>query len=445
MIDSESKAPSRRRTLLWATVSLLAILSLVIWMLVSNQQVVRVRPHPEFDAFSLKVSSVFPSFRAALGSDENGDGIPEILMTRRDKVGFSLKRSIRSMKLRPKYQADFAHWIASDSGDFIRSQTATQSQSFDVRFNEIGFGEIVRTEADHVPVVVGEVESVWKADHQELEWQGKSYLLSRGGLHMGNRIELREVDSEVIVFERKLERFESVVRSAGLRKQGRFLTIGASEESSDIVFREFRLATMTETSHRVEAASLGLSERGEESLRFLALQSKPNQPLAALLLIERTSGAQLVAIDFATQPARLRPFWDVPGLRRIVLSRNVAAEQIDGQAWVAIATIEPGVKLASTETPKLKLRVRPPSGQAHLTTIPLASIARDPIEDWRVYDLHSKVVPDQDGDGVPDFILLVECTCYRDLAVWFLCSGASGRLIPGKGQRERARIAQNDG
>lgn len=422
------------------TVFALAILGLVAWVLITGDDRVRVQSHASLPAFVLKLSGPGTRFRAKIGTDENGDGVPEVLMTRNEKHGFNLRRSLRSLKIRPEYRADIANWIASDSGELLRTEVATQEQHFEIRASAAGHNQVVRTEIDHDPIALGATETGWRPARANYLWQGEEFGLDGiGHHHLKKRIVLRKREGMTLVFEKELEANEKLIRSAELREQGRLLTSGPVEGGHDWQFSEFRLATMSETAYRVGADALGVSKPGSGSWGYLALQSEPEEPLHALILAEQATGAQVLELDFASQPVTSRLFWDIPGLPPIEIRDNLTFERIEGKPWIAIATIEPRNPRAPGLVPALKLRVRPPSGKPQLTSIPLEVLKSTPSEDWLIFDVHSEPVPDQDGDGTADVFMLIECTGYQDFAIWFLCSGASGKLIPQMAQPEPAR------
>jgi hypothetical protein len=342
--------------------------------------------------------------------------------------------------MRPKYRADIANWIASDTGDVLRTEVAKQEQHFEIRASAVGHKQVVRTEIDHDPIALGQTETAWRPARADYLWKGEEFGLDGIGHHLLNqRIALWRLEGMTKVFERELDPDESIQDSAELRKQGRLLICGPAEESADWLFSEFRLATMSETVYRAKKDALGISKPGSGLWEFLALQSQPDEVLRTLILAEQATGAQVLELDFATQPVSAKLFWDIPGLPPIKIRDNLTMERIDGRSWFAIATIEPRNPRAPGVVPELKLRVLPLSGQAHLTSIPLGILNSAPSEDWQVFDLHSKLISDQDGDGEPDVFLLVECSGYQDFALWFLCSGASGKLIEQKAQPTTGR------
>ena len=422
------------------TVFAIAILGLLAWILITQYDRVRIRAHASQPAFVLNLSGPGTRFRAKIGTDENGDGIPEVLVTRNEKHGFSLRRSIRSLKIRPKYRADIASWIASDTGVFLRTEVAAQEQHFEIRASAAGHNQIVRTEVDHDPIALGSTETRWQPARADYLWQGEAFGLDVVGYHrLKGRVELWKREGMTRIFGRDLEANEELVRSAELREQGRLLTLAPVEGTHDWLFSEFRLATMSETVYRAGADALGVSKPGSGSWGYVALQSDPDEPLRALILSEQATGAQVLELDFASQAVSSQLFWDIPGMPPIEIRDNLTLERIEGQAWIAVATIEPRNPRTRGVVPALKLRVRPPSGKPQFTSIPLEVLKSTPSEDWRVFDVHSELVSDQDGDGEADVFLLVECTGYQDFAIWFLCSGATGKLIPRKAQPSPAR------
>jgi len=419
----------------WVTLLVLAILGLFAWVLLAKGDGVRVHAHASLPAFVLKLSDPATRFRVDIGSDENGDGIPDVLMTRNEKHGFNLRRSLRSLKLRPKYRADIANWIASDSGDFLRTEIAMQEQHFEIRASAAGHNQIVRTEINHDPIALGATETGWRPTRADYLWQGEKFGLDGTGHHrLRNRVEMWKLEGMRMIFERELEANESVIRSAELRKQGRLLIKGPAKESDDWLFSEFRIATKSETVYRAGADALGVSKPGSGSWEYLALQSQPDEALRVLILAEQATGAQVLELDFASQAVASQLFWDIPGMPPIKIRDNLTLERIEGKVWIAVATIEPRNPRAPGVVPALKLRVRPPSGVSRPTSIPLEILKSDSSEDWGIFDVHSELVSDQDGDGESDVFLLVECTGYRDFAIWFLCSGATGELIEQKAQ-----------
>jgi hypothetical protein len=421
----------------WAAFILLAIFGMVAWLLLITQNGVRVRPHPSLPAFVLDLSDDATTFQVGFGEDENGDGLPDLLLAHRRKVGINLRRSLRALKIRPKYRADSAYWIQTDDGRVVRQVQVAESLNLNIRMGSEGDNQVVQTEREKPALAIGAVTTIWDPKVAAYQGHGKKYYLGSAGHHFEYVIALYELGTMNAVYETQLGSSGTWHDSKKLREQGRLLISTPDEVLPVWSFTEYRLTTMSETVYELESSALGLPTSTSGSWEFLGLSSRPDEVLRVLLLVEVSSGMRIVEVDFASFPASSRLLWEIPGVRSLSLLNQIGLEQMAAGPWLAVATIEPSGTRAPGVIPELKLRVRPPSGKPHLTLISLDAFKSDPFADWSVFDVHQEAVADQDGDGVTDYIVLVECMGARDLAVWFLCSGATGELIPQKAQPER--------
>lgn len=425
----------------WITLFVIILVGMVVGLALVERDGVRVRRHASLPAFVLDLPDDVIQFHVELGPDENQDALPDLLLVRARKVGIKLWRSLRTGRVRPKYRADSAYWIATNNGKVMRRIQAADLVNLGIRTSAQGENQVVQSGRDIPTLVVGAAPSIWEPPDFTYIGNGRNYGRMGDGHHrLGKKASLFEIPSEGVVYEASLGTGSRVHASDRLREQGRFLFSTPDESLPIWRLTEFRLTTMTESVFEIESQALGIAPGSAASWDFLTLLSEPDEALRTLLLVEEPSGMRIYDASFAADSVDSRLLWEFPGVSSPAsMANRISVELTQTGPWIAVASIDSLRSLSTGTAPKLQLHVRPPTGKPQLTSIPFAAFASKPSGDWEVFELHSQAVPDQDGDGVPDFIVLIECMGEHDLAVWSICSGATGELIPQKAQPKAPR------